>query len=106
MDGRIKDSGRILRCGSDNGYNKSGICSNLSDLLMHLEYEVVDQPVKSQLEKIREAIGDFYQVHPDKVYGMLYDQRCSSLHGESEAIAEYGVLLNLICLLCWNELLQ
>lgn len=83
----------------------NGICSNIGMLLWHLETEVARPRNQTLLKNMREKVGEIFDHPSDHVYGLLYEFRNDSLHGQNQAPREYGVMLNYICLLVWITLL-
>jgi len=111
MDGKLKPC-RCIRGLGDTIYgppergDSVDECSNLADLLYHLEMVVADSDLKRQLETGREYIGRLYDTDPNVVYGdVLGEFRNRSLHGESRAPSEFGVLLTLSGILICREYL-
>lgn len=101
MDGSIKQGQKIKQY--YGGYNDGNYCNRLRDLLTHLEEEYADLQLRSNLKDLRNYVGDFYDCNPNKVYKLIDNWRNTSLHGENAPDAEYGTILNLICLIIWSE---
>lgn len=101
MNGEIKSGKRIKKF--TGGYEHN-VCYRLRDLLTHLEEEYADPPLRNELRDMRIAIGDFYHRNPNRVYELFDDWRNSSLHGQEAPDAEYGTILNLLCLIIWHEM--
>jgi hypothetical protein len=111
MNGDLKPGEEILRLGGGtygppekgDEYDK---CSDIGSLLLHIEQEVAAPNLRNHLEDARRHIGDLYEVSPSRVYGkVIKAKRNDSLHGQDEAPAEVGVLLNLTSLLIWSSYL-
>lgn len=101
MDGTVKCGKQIKRY---SGSYSGRPCYRLRDLLTHLEEEYADDEFEANLEQMRVMIGDFYHKNPNKIYSLIDDWRNTSLHGQEAPDAEYGTILNLLCLIIWNEL--
>lgn len=101
MNGHIKQGKQIKQF--SGGYSNN-VCYRIRDLLTHLEEEHADAQFKNDLQEMRIMIGDFYHRNPNKIYQLIDDWRNASLHGQSSPDAEYGTILNLLCLIIWNEM--
>jgi hypothetical protein len=101
MNGDIKQGKQIKQF--SGGYSNS-VCYRICDLLTHLEEEYAGAQLKNNLQEMRIKIGDFYHRNPNKVYKLIDDWRNASLHGQNAPDAEYGTILNLICLIIWAEM--
>lgn len=107
-DGTIK-SGRtvsILPPGSSRTGDGEKRVSSLGDLLWHVENQVADGDLPELMVEMRKRVADFYGWPEDEVYGRggLGGLRNSMAHGEEQAKAEYGVIMNYISLLSWGVL--
>lgn len=112
MDGEIKDGKKIRELTSDprryeyqTSEDDNDICSNLGQLLWHLETVVSSPQNRILYKEMRRATGDLFDISEDEIYGYFNDQRNNSLHGRSRARQEYGAMLNYICLVIWATLL-
>lgn len=112
IDGTIKPGKKIRKLGppkhreyyTPSTKKEDGICSNLGALLWHYEKEIARPEHTVRLEKMREEIGNLYNINSDKVYGFLKDERNHSLHGQRQGKKERGMILNLCCMLIWMTL--
>lgn len=107
QDGEVRDGRQVARYPEDRApYGPGEEVNNLGHLLYHLENEVAVQPLNDYLEEFRDKVWDFFKLNDedeiDGVYGFLADQRNSVLHGEYRALAESGIMLNLLSLLILN----
>lgn len=106
IDGTLTSGGRIRRLGPRNKHDyyerpAQHRCSNLGALLWYLETRVAGKDSMAKMKSMRQEIAELYETEVDEVYGMLRDFRNRSLHGQNQAKREYGVILNLICLVVW-----
>lgn len=102
MDGSIRSGRKVLRYDGIDHYPGGDECSHLGHLLWHLEKGVAKDPLKSRLEDFRNEYAEFFDISPKLVYGDLYNNRNTTLHGELKARAEFGMLLNLMSLVIFN----
>lgn len=105
MDGTIKSGTIVTNLGGPDyqaGTNNDEVHA-LRDILYHLE-ESGDVVLSQRMEKARENIADFYDISSDEVYGFIYDRRNTTLHGEAEAGADFGIALTLVSLLVWDKI--
>jgi hypothetical protein len=101
MNGEIKQGSQIKQF--SGGYSNN-VCYRLRDLLTHLEEEYADAQFRNRLQEMRVNIGDFYHCNPNKVYKLIDGWRNASLHGQNAPDAEYGTIVNILCLIFWNEM--
>jgi hypothetical protein len=101
MDGTVKSGKQIKKF---DGSCTSRVCYRLCDLLTHLEEEYADAQFENRLREMRIKIGQFHHHNPNKTYNLIDDWRNASLHGQNAPDAEYGTILNLLCLIIWNEM--
>jgi hypothetical protein len=104
LDGTVRQGRRII---SYSGDDYTGGCqvNDLGHLLWNLEQAVADDTLQSRMEDFRNFIESFFQLEDNSSlggYGFLSNHRNSSLHGQMQARAEFGILLNLISLLLLN----
>jgi effector-binding domain-containing protein len=105
MDGTV-NPGYVITNLSGEDYQSDGQNKKVSairDLLYHVEESANDELTK-RMEEARGKISDFYHRGYGAEYGLVYERRNRTLHGEAEAQADYGIPLTLISLLVWNEL--
>jgi hypothetical protein len=105
-DGRIKRDQTVRDYSPNNNrdfYDEGDRCSSLRDLLIHFEYEVADDQLRVQLEQMREEIGNLAEHPASRVYGLIYQWR-NTLSHEATTDVKFGVLLNMICMLIWNDI--
>lgn len=75
-------------------------CSNLGAFLNHAEQVVAEPELQEELEQAREYIARLYGESANDIYqGVITAQRNRSLHGETEAPVEFGVLLTFVGIL-------
>lgn len=109
FDGTIKTDREIRQLGGGtygppDDPNEADECSDIGSLLYHIEKEVAGPKLRNHLEETRRHIGKLYDVPSDEVYGgVIKDNRNTTLHGETRAPAEIGVILNLAGLLIWSN---
>jgi hypothetical protein len=106
MDGTVKNNNTVRNFSPYNDrdyYQKGNRCSSLRDLLIHFENEVADDNLKEQLVQMRKEIGKLAEYPESKIYGLIYQWRNSASH-EASPDVKYGIILNMICMLIWNEL--
>lgn len=101
MNGEIKQGKQIKQF--SGGY-ENGVCYRICDLLTHLEEEYANAKFKEDLKEMRVKIGEFHHQNPNNVYKLIDGWRNASLHGQNAPDAEYGTILNLICLIIWFEM--
>jgi hypothetical protein len=105
-NGIVREEGKIEKQSSDGQYyTKGDRCSSLLDLLVYFEEEVASEELTSDLESIREKISVFGSAEPSYVYGMIYDWRNTTVHGQMKADLQHSIILNIICLLLWEQVL-
>ncbi|WP_179233965.1 hypothetical protein [Halorubrum halodurans] len=105
MDGSIKP-GRAVIAGNGWIYgppedgDAPDNCSNLGGFLHHAEQVVAEPELQEELEQAREYIARLYGERANNIYqDVITAQRNRSLHGETEAPVEFGVLLTFIGIL-------
>lgn len=103
-DGTVKPGHEINGIGgrSYQGDSNWDECNKFADLLYHLEEDRANADFKSRLVEMRQLIREFYKADSSDIYELLQDNRNSTVHGQNKAKGEYGVVMNLICLLIWN----
>lgn len=109
ISGRVKPGHVIL--GLDNRIygpledpDKPDVCSNIGDLLHHIEHVVADDELRRQLEQARAYSARLYDKSAEEVYGgIIASNRHRSVHGETEAPAELGVLQTLTGILICSK---
>jgi hypothetical protein len=105
-DGKVKHDQTVRDYSPQNDrdfYNEGDRCSSLRDLLIHFEYEVADDRLRAQLEQMREEVGDLAEHPASRVYGLIYQWR-NTLSHEATTDVKFGILLNIICMLIWNDI--
>jgi len=104
-DGRIRPGVEVLSLNGENysQNNNRTRCNRFSDLLYHIECKKSAEPLRDRMIRMRGKIQDFRKEDTAKIYGSLQRDRNIAIHGQERAEAEYGIVLNLICLLLWNS---
>lgn len=101
-------SGRVLtEFPRTNGrtYSLGGRCSNVADLLRLLVATVAAQPLKEDLTDVLEHIAGLGSEADKKDgYGVLFEWRNSSLHGETSLSTIGGTVLMLTLLIALDDL--
>lgn len=105
LDGTVKSGYKITNLSGENyqACTSNEQISALRDLLYHVE-ESGDEKLSQKMRSARSMISDFYQDGCGEEYGLLYDKRNRTLHGEAEAQADVGIPLTMISLLIWHEI--
>ncbi|WP_336345309.1 hypothetical protein [Halalkalicoccus ordinarius] len=105
-DGTVTQSNEIKKVRRGGYYEQGNRCSSLLDILVYFEENIANSNLEENLEQMREKIANFGNVGTDEAYGLIYGWRNSNLHGEAESDVQYGIVLNLLCLLIWEELIR
>ena len=105
LDGTVKPGYEIINLSGENYQSCTSTerISALRDLLYHVE-EAGNEQLSQKMRSARSMISDFYQEGFGEEYGLLYDKRNRTLHGEAEAQADVGIPLTMISLLIWHEI--
>jgi hypothetical protein len=105
LDGTIKRNNRVQKVSSGGGFYQAGDeCSNLVDLLVHYEENLATNVVASVLEEMREELTIFGDKPKNLTYSLISSWRNAALHGELKHDFQYGIILNVICILIWGEI--
>lgn len=106
MDGTVQIGGRITRQSSGGRYSKGDTCSSVLDLLCYLEVIAlgIDPRLAENMAGFRIELGELGDISSETSYGLIYRWRNSVTHGEASPDVQYGVVLNLVCLLLWNKI--
>lgn len=103
IDGSIQQADQVRKVGQNAHYDKDDTCSSLTDLLVHFEEEA-NSNLKQKLCLIRSEIAEFGDVNAANAYGLIYSWRNSLSHGQLIPDVQYGLILNIISLLIWDEI--
>ncbi|WP_435145936.1 hypothetical protein [Halobaculum sp. P14] len=108
QNGCVIDSNTIERVSQGGGYYDAGDeCHNLTDLLCHYEFNYAPGLVCEALSEFRSNLSEFDKENgEDEAYGIITDWRGSAMHGELVTDVQYGILINLICMILWGEVIQ
>lgn len=104
-DGTIKQDERVYNYSDGSYYKKGDQCSNLTDILVHYEEQIANDVLRVFLEVNRQYIAKFGEVDEDHAYGLISEWRNSMLHGQNQADVQFGITLNIICLIIWFHVL-
>lgn len=104
-DGEVQIPNRIVGLKRGDTYPSGKQCSSLLDLLYYIESKIgnYDSELQNNLQSFRQELADLADISPTEVYGLLYSWRNSTAHGQPSPDVQYGVVLNLICLLIWAK---
>jgi hypothetical protein len=102
-DGTVKQNGRVERFhGEDAFYEVGSECNRIHEILWHLENTVANSVLKQRLTAARNHIGKFGDRPEGQEYGLISDWRNQLVHGERSAGVQFGVILNIICIIIWD----
>ncbi|NLV12385.1 hypothetical protein [Haloarcula argentinensis] len=103
-DGTVKTSGKVYNLSDGSYYDSDDSCNSLTDILYHFETEIADEALSGELERHREYIAKFGgdNVNQNSAYGLIYRWRNSIVHGQNQADVQYGISLNIICMIVWH----
>lgn len=104
IDGDVRPGQEVLSYSGDD-YTEGDKVSVLGHLLWHLEQSVADNILQSRMAELRSSIKSFLKLEDESIlgaYGFLSNQRNSILHGDIQAKIQFGIVLNVLCLLLLN----
>lgn len=106
VDGTVLIGDRIVKQSDSGRYSRGKTCSSLTDLLCYLESIApgFDRRLAENLCRFRVELGRLADVPNEKSWGLVYRWRNSITHGVASPDVQYGVVLDLVCLLLWNKL--
>ncbi|MGQ5517873.1 hypothetical protein [Halococcus saccharolyticus] len=112
FDGRLKPEGRIRRLSQGEEYytyseDEDTYVSSIGALLLHVEREVVRSSFSDILVDFRHEVAAFSEgAGPDQAYGVIQNWRNGLYHGEEKPLGQFFIILNLLCLLRWEQALH
>jgi hypothetical protein len=102
-DGTVKAANTVYDLSNEEYYNEGDKCNSLTEILYHFETEIADDFLSGELERHRKYIAKFGdETSQDTAYGLIYDWRNSIVHGQNQADVQYGISLNIICMIVWH----
>lgn len=101
MDGKVKPGRKVRKLSPTREYHTQE-CSDIGSLLWHLETEVASPSLRTRLYQMRQEMALFFGCDAQHAYGEVKSERNDSLHGYKMAEQEFGVILNIICLVAWE----
>lgn len=102
-DGTVKRDNRVEKfSGEQEFYVKSERCYRIHEILWHFEEKVANSVLQAQMRLARTNIRKFGDRPEGQEYGIIFDWRNQLVHGQRAAGVQFGVVLNLICIILWD----